>query len=317
MNIIRIADFFCGVGGIRLGFELASSRFQCVFSNDIDKNAITTYETNFSSHPVVCKSISDLTVDEIPDFDIFLGGFPCQSFSIAGNRKGFDDSRGNLFFDIVRIIRAKKPMIFVLENVKNLKSHQKGETYRKIKNELCRAGYYFKCKIMNSAEYGNVPQNRERIYLVGFRDRNLANDFQFPKQILKTKNMISILENNVIDKYYYTTHSTIYNTLVESITDNVDTNQVYQYRRHYVRKNMSCLCPTLTANMGSGGHNVPIIKDNNGIRKLTPRECFSLQGFPKTYNLPELADSNLYKQAGNSVTVSVIKRISQQIVNLL
>ena len=146
------ADFFCGIGGMRLGFEKASTSFNCVFSNDIDKNAIKTYESNFNCK-VNSTSISELDTKEIPDFDIFIGGFPCQSFSIAGNRKGLDDARGNLFFDIIRIIKDKKPSSFLLENVKNLKTHDKGRTYKIIKNSLCREGYFFKSKIMNSCDY--------------------------------------------------------------------------------------------------------------------------------------------------------------------
>lgn len=315
--VIKIADFFCGVGGMRLGFERANSAYECVFSNDIDLNAIKTYETNFRSHRVCKTSISDLNLDTIPDFDIFLGGFPCQSFSVAGNRKGFSDERGNLFFDIIKILKHKKPKAFLLENVKNLKTHANGETFKTIKREIHSAGYRFKCKIMNSSQYGNVPQNRERIYLVGFRDVRLAELFTFPKKIALRKTISSILDLSIPSKYYYTRNSKIYPILAEHIIKGAETNQVYQYRRKYVRANQSGVCPTLTANMGGGGHNVPIIRDSLGIRKFTPRECFSLQAFPGTYTLPNLSDSALYKQAGNTVSVSVIRRIAVEIFKVL
>lgn len=311
---IRIADFFCGIGGIRLGFEQSSDVYKCVFSNDIDTRAVQTYELNFPTHKVNTNSISELK--DIPDFDIFLGGFPCQPFSVAGNLKGFEDERGNLFFDIVRILREKKPKAFVLENVKNLKTHNNGQTYNRIKEELIQCGYRFKSKVLNSCLHSNTPQNRERIFLVGFLDPKLTEKFTFPRKMVmrRTKQIADILEKDVSNKYYYKETDKIYSILAEHVTEQ---NTVYQFRRHYVRKNMSGVCPTLTANMGGGGHNVPIILDNRGIRKLTPRECLSLQGFPCTYKLPPLADSHLYKQIGNSVTVPIIRRIATQILAVM
>lgn len=312
---IKLADFFCGVGGIRLGFETADSKFSCVFSNDIDKNALKTYRSNFEN--VEEQSITDLDINDIPDFDIFLGGFPCQPFSIAGNRKGFNDERGNLFFNIIDILEKKKPKAFFLENVKNLKTHNNGNTFKIIKNRLIQAGYYFKSKILNTSEYSNIPQNRERIFLVGFRDIEKARKFRFPKKIVLNKKITDFLESDVNPKYYYTANSAIYTRLADSVKKHVDTGQVYQYRRHYVRENKSNVCPTLTANMGGGGHNVPIIRDDNGIRKLTPKECFYLQGFPTDFTLPNISDSQLYKQAGNSVTVKIIKRIAIEIAKVI
>lgn len=317
MDTIKLVDFFCGVGGVRLGFEQASGNYQCVFSNDIDTNAIKTYETNFQSHKVESKSITDINAKDIPNFDIFLGGFPCQSFSVAGNLKGFDDARGNLFFDIIRILKEKQPKAFFLENVKNLSTHDKGNTIKRIKQELNDIGYTFKIKVLNTCEYGNLPQNRERVYLVGFLNPQHTKDFTFPHQIQRTRNVLDFLEENIPNKYYYTSNSVIYPKLVESVVKHINTHQVYQYRRHYVRANCSNVCPTLTANMGGGGHNVPIIKDDKGIRKLTPRECFNLQGFPRNYKLPQISDTQLYKQAGNSVSINVIKRLAISILQVL
>lgn len=314
METIKIADFFAGIGGIRLGFQQASNMFECVFSNEIDKNAIKTYETNFKGR-VKNINISNLNSKDIPDFDIFLGGFPCQPFSVAGEKKGFDDERGQIFFEIIRILKDKKPKAFLLENVKNLKTHDGGNTFKIIKKNLIRCGYFFKTKILNSCEYGNIPQNRERIFMVGFLDREKAEKFKFPKKIILKKKITQLLECEIGDKYYYKEDSAIFSKLSD-VQKNIDTETVYQYRRHYVRENKSNLCPTLTANMGSGGHNVPIIKDDKGIRKLTPRECFSVQGFPKNFRLPNLSDCHLYKQAGNSVTVSVLKRLACEILKV-
>jgi DNA (cytosine-5)-methyltransferase 1 len=308
---ISIADFFCGIGGIRMGFQQASPKFQCVFSNDIDKHAITSYQAIFKD-TVNSTSIADLKTGDIPDFDIFLGGFPCQSFSIAGNRKGFEDERGQLFFDIIRILREKRPIAFLLENVKNLKTHDNGNTYRIVKKELCSLGYTFKAKIMNSSEYANLPQNRERIFLVGFLHREMTEKFRFPSKIPLTSSVQDYLEKNISSKYYYTEESKIYDKLKTSITKN---NVVYQYRRHYVRENKTGVCPTLTANMGLGGHNVPLILDSKGIRKLTPKECFNLQGLTVP-NLP-IVDSHLYRLAGNSVSTPLIARIAKNMEKVI
>jgi DNA (cytosine-5)-methyltransferase 1 len=310
---IKIGDFFAGIGGIRLGFEKASSKFECVFTNEIDKYAIQTYETNFKNHNVDRTSISELKSDTIPDFDIFLGGFPCQPFSIAGNQKGFDDHRGNLFFDIARILRDKKPKAFLLENVKNLATHDEGNTMRVISKTLLEIGYTFRYAVLNTCKYANVPQNRERVFMVGFLDENITDKFRFPKQTELTMSVADCIED-ASDKYYYTEESKIYPILTEHVQSHINTNQVYQFRRHYVRANQSNVCPTLTANMGGGGHNVPIIKDDKGIRKLTPRECFNLQGFPRDYIIPSISDAQLYKQIGNSVSVPLIKLIAKNIL---
>jgi len=322
MNLITFADFFCGIGGIRLGFEKASERFKCVYSNDIDEKALITYRHFFNFHNcdnVVQKSIIDIDCKDIPEFDILVGGFPCVSFSIAGNMKGFEDERGQLFFELIRILREKKPKAFLFENVKNLKTHLKGETFKIIKKCIMKEGYFFKAKVMNTTEYGNLPQNRERIYLVGFRDKRTAEKFHFPKEIPLTETVYSCLDTNdekVPDKYYYTENSAIYEKLKEGVVEHIRTNKVYQYRRTHVRENKSGVCMTLTANAGMGGHNVPIILDDFGIRKITPKEAFNLQGFTNV-SFPNISDSCLYKQIGNSVSVPVIKRIAENIEKVL
>jgi len=240
-----------------------------------------------------------------------LGGFPCQPFSIAGYRRGFlDTGRGDLFFEIVRILRDKKPRAVFLENVKNLKSHDGGKTFKIISDALEDLGYHIKVKVLNSVEYGNVPQNRERVYIVGFKSKKQCDAFEFPEPIKLNKTVADILEKDVDEKYYYT-NSPLYPELNKTIKK---PNVVYQWRRIYVRENKSGVCPTLTANMGMGGHNVPLIRDSKGIRKLTPRECARFQGFPDSYKLPkDFPDTKLYKQFGNSVTTTVIERVAKQI----
>lgn len=317
MEELRCASFFAGVGGIDLAFENAG--FKTIYANEFDSNACKTYELNFNLK-VDCRDINIVEASEIPDFDIMLAGFPCQAFSVAGYRQGFDDEkgRGGLFFELCRILKEKNPPVVFLENVKNLVGHDNGNTFRVILSKLNEMGYHIKYQVMNAMEYGNVPQNRERIYIVAFKSREAYQAFEFPQPIeLKTK--ISDIINSVdrLDAgYYYTKKScAFYDQLKDAVKDK---NTVYQWRRVYVRENKSNVCPTLTANMGTGGHNVPIVLTPFGIRKLTPHECFEFQGYPKKYNLPvDLAQTHLYKQAGNSVVVPVIERIARNIVEAI
>ena len=314
MNL-KCASFFAGVGGIDIGFELAG--FETIYANEFDRNAATTYMANFPNVHLDLRDIRDLDESEdIPDFDIMLAGFPCQAFSIAGYRQGFEDEkgRGNLFFELLRIIKKKKPKVLFLENVKNLVAHDNGNTFRIITNSLEEEGYHIKPMVLNASSYGNTPQSRERIYVVCFRNKSHFKNFEFPKpvQLVKTLQDVIDFENDQDEKFYYTEACPFIDQLKEKITRS---NTCYQWRRVYVRENKSNLCPTLTANMGTGGHNVPLIRTHSGrIRKLTPRECFNLQGFPASFILPEtLCNSALYKQAGNSVVVTVIQRISEEI----
>lgn len=306
-------DLFAGVGGIRIGFEKAG--FKTVFANDFEAKCKNTYDLNFKDSKLIVEDIRKIGIDDLPEFDFLLGGFPCQAFSIAGYRQGFKDekNRGNLFFDIARIIEAKKPEGFLLENVKNLKSHDDCNTFKVIEKTLKDLGYHIKSKVLNTMEYGNIPQNRERIYIVGFKDEDYYNNFEFPEPVKLTKKVTDLLEKKVPEKYYYN-DKPLYEKLKDDVTE---TNRVYQWRRKYVRENKSGVCPTLTANMGMGGHNVPIIKDRNGIRKLTPLECFRIQGFPEDYSLPNISDSALYKQAGNSVSVPVVEAVAKKMMEAI
>lgn len=308
--MMKTIDLFAGIGGMRLGFENAG--FETVFSNDFEPKCKETYDLNFTNSKLHIEDIRNIDPRTLPDFNFLLGGFPCQPFSIAGHRQGFDDdkNRGNLFFCIAEILKQKSPDGFLLENVKNLVSHDNGNTFQTIQVILANLGYYIKYQVLNTMEYGNVPQNRERIYIVGFKDQSHMSKFDFPSPVKLTKSVKNYLEESVDAKYYYEGKP-----LYDKIKDDViDENKVYQWRRKYVRENKKNVCPTLTANMGAGGHNVPIIKDEHGIRKLTPLECVRLQGFPESYQLPKIADSYLYMQAGNSVSVPVIEAIAKQIV---
>ena len=219
-----------------------------------------------------------------------------------------------MFFEIIRILKDRKPTAFLLENVKNLKSHDKGNTLKLIYKELESIGYHVNDAILNTADHGNLPQNRERIYIVGFLSKKSSENFQFPDKMALTKTIHDCLVKEAVDDKYYYKGKPLYEKISNDITSR---DTVYQWRRKYVRENKSNLCPTLTANMGTGGHNVPIILDIKGIRKLTPRECANFQGFPQDYKLPNIADSQLYKQIGNSVSIPVVERIAGQIKNAI
>lgn len=311
MKKIRTIDLFAGVGGIRLGFEKAG--FSTVFANDFEPRCKDTYDLNFKDYGLTVQDIREVEISDLPKFEFLLGGFPCQAFSVAGYRQGFNDAkgRGNLFFDVAKIIDERSPEGFLLENVKNLQSHDSGKTFQIILETLEGLGYHVKFKVLNSMEYGNIPQNRERIYIVGFKNKKFSDSFEFPKPKKLTKTISDILEKpeSIDPKYYYNDKPLFKRMGDHPFKENV----VYQWRRHYVRENKSGVCPTLTANMGTGGHNVPLVKDSRGIRKLTPRECARIQGFPDSYKLPNLTDSHLYKQFGNSVSVPVIEAVAKQI----
>lgn len=311
---MKFIDLFAGIGGIKIAFENVG--FRSIFSNDCDANCKITFDYNFeeffdNSSQLYLDDISKVCMTKIPDAEILVGGFPCQPFSIAGYQQGFHDvlGRGNLFFDIIKILKSKNIKVFFLENVKNLKSHDQGKTLKIIYQELESLGYHVTDKVLNAMDYGNLPQNRERIYIVGFLSKKYFDNFHFPDPIKLTLKIHDCLEREVDLKYYYNTKP-----LFDRIkNDVISMDTIYQWRRQYVRENKAKVCPTLTANMGTGGHNVPIILDKFEIRKLTPRECANFQGFPKNYKLPNITDSALYKQFGNSVAIPLVQRIAENI----
>lgn len=313
----KFIDLFAGIGGFRIALQNVGGK--CVYTSEWNADSQKTYRTNFGEVPFgdITKEVTKNYIPE--DIQILCAGFPCQAFSIAGNRKGFQDTRGTLFFDVEKIIEAKRPKVVFLENVKNLVSHDKGNTFKVILEILEeKLGYKAYTKVLNSSTHANVPQNRERIFIVAFDKKQVPNhgDFKFPEPIPLTKTIHDILEKGKqADNLYYQKDHQYYPELEKTITSK---NTIYQWRRVYVRENKNQVCPTLTANMGTGGHNVPLILDDYGIRKLTPKECFAFQGYPMDkYILPNIANSKLYMQAGNSVTTPLIERISQEIIKIL
>jgi DNA (cytosine-5)-methyltransferase 1 len=307
MAKLKMIDLCAGTGAFTLAFE-NTGKVECVFANDNFKGSKIIYDNNFN-HKLLLKDINDIKVEDIPIHDILCSGFPCQGFSIAGKQKGFDDIRSNVFWKLLEIIEYHKPSYIILENVKNILSHDDKKTFEIIKNNLITKGYFINYKILNTSDITGIPQHRERIYIVCTKsEKTFSLDFDKIK-----KNKIStLLETDIPDKYYYTDKSVTWELVKANV---VKKDTVYQYRRVYIRENKSNECPTLTANMGGGGHNVPLIVDNIGIRKFTPRECFNLQGFPDTYKLEKLSDTQLYKLAGNAVSVPVIQLIANRLIN--
>ena len=313
---LHFIDLFAGTGAFSLALE-QNKKFKCIFTNDMMECSKKIWELNNPNKTFTLKDLNDIEVNDIPSHNLLCGGFPCQPFSIAGEKKGFEDKRSNVFWKIIEILERHKPKIIILENVKNLKSHDKGNTYKTIENKLIDLGYHIKTAILDTSKITKIPQHRERIYIVGFRDEEMYKKFNFDFEEKEKSKISEFLEDNIDEKYYYSDRFKVYEEVEKSVTKNISENVLYQYRRFYVRENKSNCCPTLTANMGGGGHNVPLLKDDKGIRKLTPRECFNLQGFPSNYQLPDICDSALYKLAGNAVSVPVVELIVNKLDSII
>lgn len=310
---MKVCSLFSGIGGIDLGFQQAG--FDIVWANEYNADAAKTYRKNFGTEHLVEGDITKLDITNMPDFDILVAGFPCQPFSSAGMQKGFEDTRGTLFFEIARVVEVKRPKIIFLENVSNLLEHDAGKSFLTVYNALVPYGYGFKYQIMDSYDYGNVPQYRKRIFIVAFLDYKQCDNFVFPDKIENTTKLNDILVRNVKhdERYYYNESSFYYNDLKRIVTDK---RALYKIWDSGVSKKAYYVCPTLTANMGTYPDRVPVILDDYGIRKITPYECLALQGFPKEFRFPNISLNSAYKQCGNSVVVPVIRRIAKEIIKL-
>lgn len=314
MSKLKFIDLFCGLGGFRLAME--KQKCKCVFSSDIDEAVCKVYENNFGEYP--SGDIKEIEAKDIPDFDILCGGFPCQSFSIAGKRLGFEDARGTMFFEVARILKEKRPKAFILENVKGLTNHDKGETLKTILNILDELDYSVDYRVLNASDYG-IPQSRERWYCVGIiKDLNIdvkkSEIFPHPQILLYTYDDIIDTKN----KYIKYENSEICNKNIEMHISKVKNKEskytlAYEIRPSRCQFRTNGISPCLTAKMGTGGNNVPVVVELN--RKLTERECLKLMGYPETYKIG--SGSHAYKQIGNSVIVPILTSISKNIVDLL
>lgn len=304
----RFIDLFAGIGGIRIPFQELGGA--CVFSSEWDQFAQKTYTVNFGETP--SGDITMIESSSIPDFDILLGGFPCQPFSSAGLKKGFADTRGTLFFEIERIIRDKRPKAFLLENVKQLQTHDKGRTLKVILSHINDLDYYVKYVVLRAGDFG-VPQNRERTYIVGF-DKNYFDidegyDFQFPTPTYEKTRLGDILEHNVDERYTLT--DAIWEGFKKRKQNNIDRGAGFGY---CLFNEDSPYVSTLVARYYKDGQEILIDQGpDKNPRKLTPRECARLQGFPDSFIIP-VSNSQAYKQFGNSVAVPVIRAIAKRIL---
>ena len=296
-------DLFAGIGGLRLPFEELGGK--CVFSSELDKYAQDTYEANFGERPK--GDITKISSEEIPDHDILLAGFPCQPFSIIGKGQGFADTRGTLFFEIERILKTKRPRAFLLENVSRLVSHDHGRTFATIRNELERLGYHIYWKVMNALDYG-LPQKRERIIIVGFRD--FAVPFSFPQPYKQRAKLKDFLEpNEFVEKKHFASDKIIKKRL-EAVKDKKITKPSIWHENKGGNIGIHEYSCALRA---GASYNYLLV---DGVRRLTPRECLNLQGFPRNFKIV-VPDAQIRKQAGNSVPVSMIREVAKRTVKAM
>ena len=296
----KYIDLFAGIGGIRMPFQNLGG--ECVFSSEIDKYAAQTYEANYGEKP--SGDITQINAESIPNFDILLAGFPCQAFSIAGKRKGFEDTRGTMFFEVERILEEKKPKSFLLENVKGLTNHDHGRTFKIMLDILeNKLGYKVYYKVLNAKNFG-LPQNRERIMIVGFKNHNI--DFKFPEEINKETKVGDILIDNPDSKY------TISDKIWESHQLRKERNRAKGNGFGYSLFNEeSPYTSTISARYYKDGSEILIEQEGKNPRKLTPREAARLQGYPDSFKIV-VSDTQAYKEFGNSVPVNMINAVAQE-----
>lgn len=306
---LKVCSLFAGAGGIDLAFRQAG--FITVWANEFDRDACKTFRRNFPDIPLIEKDIRKVDAKTIPDFDVLVGGFPCQPFSVVGRQEGFNDDRGNLFFEICRIIDEKNPSAIFLENVANLVQHDAGNTFRVIRQQLEQRGYIFNYIVANACDYG-FPQIRNRTYIVCFKNPSVADAFSFPEKAplkLRTWDIIDRTKP-VEDKWYIDPKSDRYKEIAPAIKDE---RLIYRLSDMGILAGRNGIVFTLMAGMGNWPDREPMIKDVRDIRRITPYECFMLQGFPKDFDLSKTPEKSAYRQAGNSVCVPVIKQIADHI----
>ena len=321
---MKIADLCAGVGGFHLAFKRLG--VEADVACEIDPYARMTYSYNFPNTQIY-EDVFKIHGEDLNNPDIICAGFPCQAFSIAGYRKGFEDSRGTIFFEIARLAEESDAPCLFLENVENLVNHDHGNTFKVIIQKLHSLGYETVYSVLESRDYG-MYQKRRRIIIVAYKPGFLSDDFNLLLPTCKPpKTFEHLLEpfDDVSSKYFVKNDSNLAENYLDSIVHKEDTHYIYQFRRQYWREYYD-KCPTLTANMGTGGHNVPFIFDGRGqspegctgYRKFTPLETFRIQGFDTKgfdYRLPDLSDARLYKQAGNSIPLNMIYEVARKIVN--
>lgn len=312
---MTVGSLFAGIGGIESAFAQAEFRISWAIEND--DACCKTYRYN---HPDVKLIESDIRkVDEklLPQVDIITAGFPCQPFSVAGKQRGFSDPRGNLFYEVGRFVAHHRPRFLFLENVPNLMGHDEGKTFLVIHNVLSELDYSIRYRVLRASEYGGIPQIRDRIYIIAFRDQCDCDSFSFPDKLELAKSIEELLNRSERkhDIYYYKRDDPFYRTASRIVTRN---DSIYRVYHDSIKVTQNHMCPTLTASMGISANQIPLVLDDYGIRKLTVKECLAFQGFPDSFRFPKTIKlDDAYKQIGNSVCVPVVRRIAEQIKGLL
>jgi DNA (cytosine-5)-methyltransferase 1 len=314
-----VGSLFCGIGGFCFGFE--KTGFQTMWANDFDQEAIATYKLNFPKVEAICEDIKTINSSNLalPPVDVIHAGFPCQSFSQAGGRLGFHDERGMLFFEIIKLIQRfgnNKPKILVLENSPYLTVGNGGLWFERVRREIQKAGYWFDNEnaiVIDSRKNGGLPQRRERLFMIATSKEHFDyNPFTKIFDKKTPKHLINLLElGEVNDDYYYLSENNKYGAWISKVAKQHNDIRLLQLRKFELRPQPLGVCPTLTANMGAGGHNVPFLMDNGRLRKLTEKECLRLQGFPEKFRWPDLSHASKYRLIGNAVSPPVSKLIAE------
>ena len=312
MSQYTVGSMFAGIGGICMGFRDAGCKL--VWANEIDKYACITYRLNFGDDYLVEGDIQEVKSEDIPPFDILTAGFPCQAFSSVGLLGGFDDPRGNLFFETARVAKAIQPRVIFLENVANLVKHDEGNTFKVIIETLNELNYFVTWQVMNAKEYGDLPQQRNRIYIVAFKNEADIKRFRFPEKIDLTRTAFDLFDKEKQEDKYYMDGHRMWSRMMEYMDKR---DRVYRFTDWGLSRSREGICPTLLAAMGSRFERIPFFYDDYSVRLLTPRECARLQGFPESYQFPNKYEKQIYKQIGNSVAVPVVRRIAQNIIAAL
>ena len=312
---LTVGSLFSGIGGIDIAFQQA--RFKVKWAIEKDAACCRTYRHNFKDVTLIEQDIRHVNPCDLERVDVITAGFPCQPFSVAGKQRGFDDERGHLFYEVGKFISSYKPRFVFLENVPNLMEHNEGKTFLVVHDVLADLNYSIRYRVLRASEYGGVPQIRDRIYIVAFRDQDDCDRFVFPD---KMNLQLSI--EDVLIRYqpkreiYYYTQNDDFNKTASQIVTRYDS--IYRVYHDSIKVTQNKMCPTLTASMGITRNQVPLVVDDFGIRKLTLRECLTFQGFSEEYYFPKnITIDAAYKQVGNSVCVPVIRRIAEQIKKVM
>ena len=308
---LTVGSLFSGIGGIDIAFQQAG--FKVAWAIEKDAACCRTYRHNFKDITLIEQDIRSVNPNKLERVDVITAGFPCQSFSIAGKQRGFDDARGHLFYEVGKFISAYKPRFVFLENVPNLLEHDEGRSFQVVHNVLAELNYSMRYSVLRASEYGGIPQIRDRIYIVAFREQEDCDRFEFPSKVNLSITIEDVLNRNQKkhDIYYYSSKDPFYHKASKIVTRS---DSIYRVYHDSIKVTQNHMCPTLTASMGTSKNQVPLVVDDYGLRKLTLRECLDFQGFPIGYYFPNsIKIDEAYKQAGNTVCIHVVQKIAESI----